>query len=529
MAEPIFVTGNIEYGTFDWLRREVAIKLGYNADARLLDRSQRAYVDSIIESGVMQFASGVSPAMAPDREPSGEGRAEGQTQIEQEKEARQRAPHRWSFLNYVHTIQTVIGQSEYDLPDDFGSFIGEPTTSREGGRIAIVREAHLRQLIASSPATGKPAYCAMTRVSVGGEDRARVKLVLYPAPDAVETLSVEYGVVPESFSATRQHLPGGREHAETVLAFCFYVAAMRTGEGLEMASSHVRDRMVASIVLDRAAAKPTADGVWVDDDGKFNHRYLMRYIGRHLGYGPNPKAWSHQQTQMCTEALRRTLRRVYNPALLPGESYPHDWSFLRPRATLALVAGQHTYDLPADFASLYGPMTHATEGSTLYPAIIYCGEEMIRQLLQRQESSARPDRAAIRVKSHDRAHGTRYEILFWPVPDQNYQIDFRYRINPDTINLANPSESEIEIHGTDRFSELFLEAAMLTADEMMGVRRSVHEERYIRALAAAVGSDRVTNSPDSLGYNSDTGQVRRFSGDHHEYDENIVTYNGVAY
>lgn len=528
MPASVWLTTDPEYGSVHWLRREVATKLGYAADGRLLNRPERAYVDSIIESGIMQFAAASSPTVQPE-EPAGEGRLPDGLHVEAAKDATRRAPYRWSFLNYVHSFQTAIGQNTYDLPDDFGSFIAEPTTNRQGGRIAIVGESHLRQLIASSPENGPPAYCTTRKVSVGGASVARKQIVLYPTPMASETIQLEYGVVPQTLNDDHPYPPGGREHAETVLASCCYVMAMRTGEGVEQAAAHLRDRLAASIVLDRAASKPTADGVWVDDNGRFNHAYLLRMIGRHIGIGPNPAAWSHQQTQLTAEILRRTLRRVYNPPPLPKENYPHDWSFLRPLASLMTVGGQFTYDLPADFAQLYGPMTHATLGSTLYPAIMFVGEVQIRQLLQRQEATARPDRAAIRTKSIDRANGTRYELLLWPVPDAIYQLDYRYRINPDSINLIPTSETEIEIHGGDRYSEMFLEAAMLSADGMMGVKRSPHEERFIRSVISAVGSDRMTNAPDSLGYNGDPSQVRRFSADHHDFDENIVTYNGVAY
>lgn len=55
MSNLVWNTIDAEYGTFDWLRRELCVKIGYNADHRLLNKSERSYVDSIIESGVMQF------------------------------------------------------------------------------------------------------------------------------------------------------------------------------------------------------------------------------------------------------------------------------------------------------------------------------------------------------------------------------------------------------------------------------------------------------------------------------------------
>jgi hypothetical protein len=532
MSNLVWNTVDPEYGTFDWLRREVCVKIGYNADQRLLNRSERSYVDSIIESGIMQFCNAAYPTvpMIPS-DSNGEGRVDQPIEIDADKEAKRKPPYNWSFLHVIHELTTESGKSSYELPSDFGSWIGEPTTSRSGGKLAIARENHIRQLQSSSPESGTPKYCATRRSSIGGSRKQTTELILYPTPDAIESIQVEYKALPESLTASSPYPVGGTEHAETVLASCFYVLAQRTGQGIEQAILHLRDRLTASIVIDRASAKPTTDGVWVDDDGRFNAAYLSRMVGRHIGAGPNPAAWSHGQEQLIAEALRRAKRKVYNPPIVMGERYPHDWSFLRPLGTIQTVAGQYAYDLPADFAQMYGPLTHSTQGSTLYPSINFIGEHIIRQLLQRQETTARPDRAAVRVKQKGEHSSTAYELLLWPVPDDSYTIDFRYRVNPDTseANSLPALVESMDLHGGDRYSEMFLEAAFLSADEIMGVKRSVHDERFIRAVMNAVGSDRLTSAPDSMGYNGDPSSRRQWTGDWHEYDENVVTYNGSMY
>lgn len=532
-ATQVWNTIDAEYGTFNWLRRELSVKAGYDADHRLLNRSDRSYIDSLIESGLMQFCHAAYPSAPMMQEPlSGEGRSADSIQVEAQKEAKRRPPHNWSFLHRIYELQTVSGKNSYDLPDDFGAWIGEPTTSRAGGKIAIVRENHIRQLNSSSPESGYPKYCATRKTSIGGSRKQSTAIVFYPTPDdATETIQVEYKAIPETLSDLSQYPPGGTEHAETLLASCFHVLAQRTGQGLEQAILHYRDRLSASIIIDNASAKPTSDGIWVDDDGRFNAAYLSRMVGRHLGAGPNPAAWSHGQEQMIAEVLRRAKRKVYNPPLVMGERYPHDWSFLRPVGTMQTIAGQYSYDLPSDFAQMYGPLTHSTQGSTLYPAINFVGEHIIRQLLQRQETTARPDRAAVRVKQKGDTTSTRYELLLWPVPDDSYTIDFRYRVNPDTSEADSLPAlvDSMDLHGGDRYSEMFLEAAFLAADEIMGVKRSVHEERFLRAVMNAVGSDRLTSAPDSMGYNGDPSSRRQWTGDWHEYDENVVTYNGSMY
>lgn len=529
-AGQIFTTEKIEYGSFAWLRREVGIKLGYHADARLLGNVERSYIDSIIESGINQFAHMNFPSVQIPQSiediPSGEER-EGM-QVENNKSATRRAPHRWSFLNLTATIAMVAGENTYDLPDDFGSFICEPTSSRPGERIAIVPESHLRQLVASDPKEGPPKYCTTQRTSIGGGTVAKSKLLVYPTPMASETIQVEYAIAYQTLDDLNTFPIGGREHAETVLAACWYVAAMRTGKDVEIAASHLRDRLVASIVVDRAASKPTADGVWTDDDGKYGYSYLLKAIGRYCGHGPNPSAWSHAQSQLNAEILRRALRKVYNPPLVGNSQYPHFWSFLRPLHTMTLASGQSTYDLPAEYSGLDGPLTHASDGARLFPKLTYVNESMIRSLLQQTASSGRPDKAAIRPKAFNRAEGQRYEILFWPTPDSDYSIQFRMRVNPDSVGLLPVAEQEQQIYGLDVHSEMFLEAAYLAADEIQGVKRSEHAERFLRCVAAAVGRDQVMASPESLGYNADRSNGRDRDYDEHGWSNSLTTYGGYT-
>lgn len=526
MRNQAWITTTVEYGTFDWLRREIALKLGHKPDAKLLGNTERSHVESIIESGLQQFMSAAWPSQARQAEAPDE---EGNTK----KEAARRAPHRWSFLEKYEIINTVVGQTAYPLSTDFGGRIGEPTTTRTGGtKLAVTREVHLRQLIKAEKKTGPPAYCALRKSSIGGTNKQATELIVYPIPAAAEEITVAYAVDSIDLTDADQYPPGGREHAETVLAYCFYALAQRRGEGIQEAAAYLDDRLMASVAIDKASGEVTTEGVWVDDDGRFGVASLSRYVGLHIGAGPNPSSWSHAEQQKIAESIRRGRRRVYNPPLIRDERYPHDWSFLRPVAIITTNPSQWEYELPADFAQMYGSLTHSTDGSTLYPAIKFVGELQIRQLIQREETSARPERAAIRVKKHNDAIGTRWELLLWPIPDQVYELTYRYRINPDTqgANTLPAMENEFALHGSDRFWEVYLEAALFSADELMEKQRSVHEGRFLRAIETAVGQDRLTHSPDYMGYNSDPSSERDFyRGDIHDWDENIVTYNGVEW
>jgi len=94
-----------EYGTYLWLKREVGgyLGLGYNPSA--WDNETSAKVDSIVQSGLMQFY--YPPPMKGE---DGEMR-----------------PHRWTFLSPVAELDIENGVRDYDLPEDFSGIIQEFT------------------------------------------------------------------------------------------------------------------------------------------------------------------------------------------------------------------------------------------------------------------------------------------------------------------------------------------------------------------------------------------------------------------
>jgi len=543
----VFNTVDVEYGTYNWLRREVCLQNGFDGDHALLGKSERMWIDSIVERGLMQFVNAEWPTVPnPPDTPIGEGREPDQMHAEAAKEMRRRPPHRWSFMHRIHTITTVAGTYEYELPVDFGGIIDEPTTRRQGGRIAIVRESHIRQLVESDGESGDPRYCALRRSNIGGAERMKTDLILYPNPDAIETISVEYRANPETLSDSIQYPPGGIEHAETILAYCLMVLAERKGEIGEQHIARVQQRLVSSIVLDKASDKPTADGVWIEDDGRFNAAWLSRMVGRHIGAGPNPKVWTHAQEQQIAEIIRQARRKVYSPPVLPGEIKSHDWSFLRQIGHITTASGVWSYDLPRDFVQMYGPVFYSgggdvtdsdgntvAVGTVLYRALQVRGEAELMQLLQRQEASTRPTICAIRPKKYNEAEGSRWEMLVWAVPDGAYPLEFRYRVNPDTSvpNSLPAIVEHLDLHGGDRFTSMYLEAAFMCADFFMGKKRSEHEERFLREVISAVAQDRSSSCPDSLGYNADWRGNRDEYGyrDHHDLDSNVVTVNGAIW
>jgi len=526
---PTWPTGIVEYGTFNWLRREVAQAMGLPADTRLLDHVDRSRVDSAIESGLNLFYY-PNPSMFTIADAT-----------EAQKERLRRAPHQWSFLQRTTTVGMVSGKSSYQLPADFAAFIDEPTTSRSGERIAIASASHIRQLLSSSASSGPPKYAAVEPISSDGSTRQRYSMLVYPTPNYNESINVRHGIVPATLSSDLQYPHGGAEHAETVLACCLSVAAERMGGESEALQKRVADRMAASILQDVHHAQPSSEGIWpVDepDNGlQINRQYLGRLIGRDLGYGPNHHVWTFQQSRMVEEAIKTGLRRVYNPPVLPDEKYPHSWSFLQPVGRLDLVAGQHTYQMPFGFTMAIGGMTYQDEDVVSSPLIRQSGEELVRhRLSQFSDLRGRPSLFAVRMSNGDNdVPGGRSEIIFWPVPDADYAIDYQYRMDAMMVAMNDGDGSVPGVgdwsstpQGGQVHAQTFIESCLLACDELMKRDTRARTETFYRCLIASVGFDRKLTAGSTMGYNHDHGNLRHY-GDFRDYRTNVVTYNGISY
>ena len=194
--------------------------------------------------------------------------------------------------------------------------------------------------------------------------------------------------------------------------------------------------LASSVMLDAESAQATSEGVWpIDSDESLltTKQKLMKRIGVHVGYGPNPKAWSASQLAKVTEILKEGLRLFCNPPVIPNMTYPHQWGFLKPLAAMTTVSTQITYDLPLDLAAIEGPMIFKPSSHMVWPDVKQVGEWQVRDKLQRMNTTGRPVEFAVRVKAataDPQYKGqTRYEVVFFPTPDAAYELEYRYTVS----------------------------------------------------------------------------------------------------
>jgi hypothetical protein len=75
------------------------------------------------------------------------------------------------------------------------------------------------------------------------------------------------------------------------------------------------------------SGEPTAGG---------DYDVLRRRVGDFLGKSLDPDDWSQNDFERICDIIDAGYRQFLHPPVIPGDHYPHSWSFLRPSTTLTL-------------------------------------------------------------------------------------------------------------------------------------------------------------------------------------------------
>jgi hypothetical protein len=434
----------------------------------------------------------------------------------------------WSFLIKSATLAVVSGTADYDLPDDFHDFVSAGFIYAGQTRVGRTTIETIEALRAQAPRNGAPLYFALRPKATPQGGVMQHEVMLYPTPGQNYSLSYRYVFDPEPLSDANPYHLGGTQHSRTFIAACLAEAESKLNDKLGEKLKEFQELLQSSIQIDRSISDAETVEVWPleneSTDLLVNKAYLKRRIGIQLGIGPHQAAWNHSEQQTVKLILETGLRKFYGPKVLPGERYAHNWSFLKPVKAMTLVSGQYKYDFPEGFVMLDGEEIVYEPGTAIiYPPIKRVAERQVAANLQLNHASSRPQWMAYRPKAFDEATGTRYEAVFWPVPDQEYVINYRCILNPTVMS----EETTLPL-GSPMDAQTLLEACLAAAEEIQG-KLGLHSKLFDDCLAASISRDRKAGSADSLGFNVDRERWEWDLSLLHDCDENIVTYNGIQW
>lgn len=221
-------------------------------------------------------------------------------------------------------------------------------------------------------------------------------------------------------------------------------------------------------------------------------------------------------------AVDSGLRQVYWPALVLGEGSAHEWSWMRPVRTFSTQDGFGDYQLPSDFGGIEGELTYAAQQA--FHVIRVVGEEEIRKYRNGGQSSGRPRFAAVRALNSG-ASGQRYELMLWPTPSGQFELTYRYNLNPDALSGAN----DFPLGGA-ALAETILQSCRAVADRMFNDTVGSEYQMFLERLKASVSLDRRMLAPERLGFTHDLRVQREkyFFPHHHDSVLPGFVVNGVV-
>jgi hypothetical protein len=197
------------------------------------------------------------------------------------------------------------------------------------------------------------------------------------------------------------------------------------------------------------------------------------------------------------------------------------------------------YDLPDDFAGIQG--TLVIESVSYKPNVALVGEGVIRTSRQQAPqnmnsgSTTTPYLAAVRPKVHETTTvGQRFEIMFYPLPNDVYTISYKKIILPNML-----VDTTIEYpYGGAEHAETLRAACIAVAEEQENGNRlngspvfdkkKLFEER----LAASIQMDKLKDGVEYFGYSSDNSDIIHQDGPmntndrRYNYNRGLVTYDG---
>lgn len=223
---------------------------------------------------------------------------------------------------------------------------------------------------------------------------------------------------------------------------------------------------------------------------------LRREVARFLSFGRDYTNLNITQQEDVDSIIRRGLRQFYfPPPSMAGMS--HQWSFLRPTASLSLVVDVASYQLPDDFGGIVGThLTYASHTEVRGPSLV--GEHAFRTAVEANPvQSGRPAICTVRPRvsaGGDLASPTRYDIVFWPTPSKAESLLYEYSVVQDAIASALSYPAGAAIHG-----ETIIASCLGIAEEYVVSPTTKYRELFRERLASSVAMDRSTRGGWRIG------------------------------
>ncbi len=253
--------------------------------------------------------------------------------------------------------------------------------------------------------------------------------------------------------------------------------------------------------------------------------YVSDYRGTGLGPAQGDQAYGKNEQTRLDRCVSSGIRQFYFPPPVPPATSAYDWSFLHPVTTMSLASGSNVISLPDDFGGFEGYLTCSPGVSTNVPwPIRLHNEAAVREAFARAPSATGPPTmCALNVlKGTTSIAGQRQQLLFFPLADQSYQVQFQYYLLPDYLSGSSPY-----VYGGAAHVETIKESCLAMAEQLYDNMVGLHSGKFMERLAASIGQDKK-NKAEVFGYNADRSD-RKTYGMRGRLSYPLYTYNGQPF
>jgi len=176
---------------------------------------------------------------------------------------------------------TMTADGDYQLPDDFGSILDDfylinaTNVVRKVTRRGSSQILHLRAEKVDD--TGTPQVYGIAPLSMDGTAGQRQKVMFFPKPDAAETLTYQYSVLPNTLTTSNPYPKGTEVFSETIRYAALAEVERRIGKKRGYEEQYLQ-YLAISVQQDALAAMPDNLGYNRDDsvrgtEGSYDRTY----------------------------------------------------------------------------------------------------------------------------------------------------------------------------------------------------------------------------------------------------------------
>jgi hypothetical protein len=218
---------------------------------------------------------------------------------------------------------------------------------------------------------------------------------------------------------------------------------------------------------------------------------------------------STDQLRISDDCVQAGYRQFLYPPAAEGIPAGYEWGFLRPTSSLVTEEDDADQDLPADFGRLIGDGFTFEADAQVAPVLADIGEGKIRRLRLEHDETGRPRVAGLRRKASDGTTGQRWEVMWFPTPDDAYTLEFRYEAFVEALSETAPYPL-----GGVKHADAIRASCIFAADAKVNDSRDGSSRMdFFSRLASSIKRDRaesqkffgdVTRSEDGAGWRNYT-------------------------